>query len=69
MGPAPGSNGPMEELEGRPEHCLDLTFMYALLRFGYEFEDSREIRLGKKLAGTELRWCLGAVLELVGTVR
>jgi len=56
----------MEELEGRPEYCLDLTFMYALLRFGYEFEDSREVRLGKQLAGTELGWCLGAVLELVG---
>jgi guanosine-diphosphatase len=56
----------MEELEGRPEYCLDLTFMYALLRLGYEFDDGREVQLEKKIGGTELGWCLGAVLELVG---
>jgi guanosine-diphosphatase len=56
----------LEELEGRPEYCLDLTFMYALLRMGYEFDDGRQVRIEKKVAGTELGWCLGATIELVG---
>ncbi|KAF8342445.1 nucleoside phosphatase family-domain-containing protein [Amanita rubescens] len=56
----------MSELEDRPEWCLDLTFMYTLLRLGYEFEDDREIKLGKKIRGTELGWCLGATIEMVG---
>ncbi|KAF8625615.1 hypothetical protein AX17_006801 [Amanita inopinata Kibby_2008] len=56
----------MKELEDRPEWCLDLTFMYTLLRLGYEFEDGREVRLGKKIRGTELGWCLGATIAMVG---
>jgi guanosine-diphosphatase len=56
----------MEELEGRPEWCLDLTFMHALLRMGYEFGDEREVMIGKKIDGTELGWCLGATIAMVG---
>ncbi|KAI0736244.1 nucleoside phosphatase family-domain-containing protein [Fomitopsis betulina] len=56
----------MEELEGRPEWCLDLTFMHALLRLGYELDGAREVQVGKKIEGTELGWCLGATLALVG---
>ena len=56
----------MEELEDRPEYCLDLTFMHALLRLGYEFGDSREVTIGKKIEGTELGWCLGATIAMVG---
>jgi len=56
----------MEELAGRPEWCLDLTFMYGLLRLGYEFEDAREVVVEKKVADTELGWCLGATLAMVG---
>ncbi|KIM29918.1 hypothetical protein M408DRAFT_303860 [Serendipita vermifera MAFF 305830] len=56
----------MEELRGRPEYCLDLSFMYALLRLGYEFGADRGVRIGKKVKGTELGWCLGATLGLVG---
>ncbi|KAF9054767.1 nucleoside phosphatase family-domain-containing protein [Panaeolus papilionaceus] len=57
----------LEELEGRPEWCLDMTFMHALLRLGYEFGDERKVRVGKQVEGTELGWCLGAaiILELV----
>ncbi|KAJ7738331.1 nucleoside phosphatase family-domain-containing protein [Mycena metata] len=58
----------MDELEGRPEWCLDLTFMYGLLRTGYEFDGDREVMFGKKIAGTELGWCLGAGIKLVGGV-
>lgn len=56
----------MNELKGRPEWCLDLTFMYTLLRMGYEFEDEREVMIGKKIDGTELGWCLGATIAMVG---
>ncbi|KAF7299581.1 hypothetical protein HMN09_00963400 [Mycena chlorophos] len=58
----------MAELEERPEWCLDLTFMHRLLRQGYEFDGSREVMFGKKIAGTELGWCLGAGFKLVGGV-
>jgi guanosine-diphosphatase len=56
----------MKELEDRPEWCLDVTFMHALLRLGYEFQDSREVKIGKKIGGTELGWCLGATIAMVG---
>ncbi|EAU86353.2 guanosine-diphosphatase [Coprinopsis cinerea okayama7 len=59
----------MEELEGRPEWCLDLTFMHGLLKWGYEFEEGRRVELGKSVGGTELGWCLGATLGLVGEGR
>lgn len=39
----------MEELRDRPEYCLDLSFMYALLRLGYEFGGDRGVRIGKKV--------------------
>ncbi|KAK7000492.1 nucleoside phosphatase family-domain-containing protein [Favolaschia claudopus] len=58
----------MKELEDRPEWCLDLTFQHALLRTGYEFDGDREVMFGKKIAGTELGWCLGAGIKLVGGV-
>ncbi|EIN12644.1 hypothetical protein PUNSTDRAFT_124404 [Punctularia strigosozonata HHB-11173 SS5] len=56
----------MDELEGRPEYCLDLTFMHALLRLGYEFDAERTVTIGKQIAGTELGWCLGATIAMVG---
>jgi guanosine-diphosphatase len=56
----------MEELEQRPDWCLDLTFLHALLGLGYEFADSRDVELGKRIDGTELGWCLGATLAMVG---
>ena len=55
-----GVPGAMEELRGRPEHCLDLTFMVALLHTGYEMPIDREVKIAKKLKGNELGWCLGA---------
>ena len=56
----------MRELEGRPEWCLDLTFLHTLLRLGYEFADEREVALGKQVEGTELGWALGAGIAIVG---
>jgi len=56
----------MEELHGRPEYCLDLSFMYTLLRLGYEFDDNRLVTIAKQIDNTELGWALGAGIALVG---
>lgn len=56
----------MDDLVGRPEWCLDMTFMHALLRLGYEFKDDRTVEIGKQIQGTELGWCLGATIAMVG---
>jgi guanosine-diphosphatase len=52
--------GAVEELKGRPESCLDLNFMFALLHTGYEMPMEREVKIAKKIKGNELGWCLGA---------
>jgi guanosine-diphosphatase len=52
--------GAMDELRGRPESCLDLNFMFALLHLGYEMPIDREVKIAKKIKGNELGWCLGA---------
>ena len=49
-----------DELKGRPEQCLDLNFMMALLHTGYEMPIDREVKIAKKIKGNELGWCLGA---------
>jgi guanosine-diphosphatase len=48
------------ELQDRPEWCLDLNFMMALLHTGYEMPIDREVKIAKKIKGNELGWCLGA---------
>lgn len=60
-----GNTNALEELEGRPEYCLDLTFMNALLSLGYELHDDRDLLVEKKIKGVELGWALGAGLALV----
>ncbi|KAF5008084.1 hypothetical protein FDECE_5610 [Fusarium decemcellulare] len=57
--------GAMEELEDRPDHCLDLNFMMALLHSGYDMPIEREVKIAKKIKGNELGWCLGASLPLL----
>lgn len=57
--------GAIDELEGRPEWCLDLSFMLALLHTGYEMPIDREVKIAKKIKGNELGWCLGASLPLL----
>ncbi|KAH8599730.1 guanosine-diphosphatase-like protein [Bisporella sp. PMI_857] len=57
--------GALDELEHRPEHCLDLNFMMALLHTGYEFPIDREVKIAKKIKNNELGWCLGASLPLL----
>lgn len=59
------TEGALEELRGRPEHCLDLNFMLALLHTGYELPIDRELNIAKKIHDNELGWCLGASLPLL----
>lgn len=60
-----GIKGAITDLEDRPEWCLDLNFMLALLHTGYEMPMEREVRIAKKIRGNELGWCLGASLPLL----
>lgn len=39
----------MDQLEDRPEYCLDLTYMHALLKLGYEFQSDRVVEIGKQV--------------------
>lgn len=55
-----GVEGAMAELKDRPEWCLDLNFMTALLHTGYEMPIDREVKIAKKIKGNEVGWCLGA---------
>lgn len=50
----------IEELNDRPEWCLDLSFMMALLHTGYEMPIDREVKVVKKIDKNEVGWCLGA---------
>ncbi|KAG8996774.1 Guanosine-diphosphatase [Tulasnella sp. JGI-2019a] len=63
--PANATKEIMAELHDRPEYCLDLTFMHALLRLGYEFGAERDVRVEKKVDDVELGWCLGAVIAML----
>jgi guanosine-diphosphatase len=53
------------DLKDRPEWCLDLSFMGALLHTGYELPMDREVKIAKQIRGKELGWCLGASLPLL----
>ncbi|KAK3059070.1 Guanosine-diphosphatase [Extremus antarcticus] len=57
--------GAVKELQDRPETCLDLNFMMALLNTGYEMPMDRQVKIAKKIRGNELGWCLGASLPLL----
>ncbi|KIW87835.1 uncharacterized protein Z519_11419 [Cladophialophora bantiana CBS 173.52] len=60
-----GIEGALDDLRERPEWCLDLNFMSALLHTGYEMPIDREVKIAKKIKGNELGWCLGASLPLL----
>ena len=62
-----GVKGAIQELQDRPEYCLDLSFISSLLHHGYEMPLDRRLKTAKKLGGNELGWCLGASLPLLDT--
>ncbi|KAG5294735.1 guanosine-diphosphatase [Histoplasma ohiense] len=63
-----GIEDAINELQERPEHCLDLSFMLSLLHTGYDLPLNRQVKIAKKINGNELGWCLGASLPLLNKV-
>jgi guanosine-diphosphatase len=55
-----------DEMLDRPEWCLDLSFIYRLLSFGYEIPNDRDLTVAKKIDGVETGWCLGAAIAILG---
>uniref|UniRef100_A0A5S6QCV6 Uncharacterized protein n=1 Tax=Trichuris muris TaxID=70415 RepID=A0A5S6QCV6_TRIMR len=47
--------------------CLDLTYVYSLLKDGYKLPNRQRISLIKKLRGMETSWALGAAYHLLNT--
>ncbi|VDK46118.1 unnamed protein product [Anisakis simplex] len=45
--------------------CLDLSYIYALLRHGYGINEHKELHLVKRLRGMEMSWALGAAHDLL----
>jgi guanosine-diphosphatase len=55
----------LDELYDRPEYCLDLSFMFAMLHHGYEIPLDRELTIAKRIGKNQLGWCLGSALAMV----
>ncbi|CAL1683911.1 unnamed protein product [Lasius platythorax] len=49
----------------QPFMCLDLTFIYVLLKDGFGLEPSTRLYLYKKINGHELSWALGAAFNVL----
>lgn len=47
-----------------PEWCMDLSYIWALLKHGYGISDNRHLTISKKIEGVETGWCLGAALAM-----
>jgi len=54
-----------KETEEDPYFCLDLTYLYALLSYGYEIKTDKKIILAKKINDIETGWCLGATIQML----
>nr|CAD2191616.1 unnamed protein product [Meloidogyne enterolobii] len=51
----------------QPWQCLDLTYIYTLLHYGYGLPDDRKINLVKKIRSMEVSWALGAGFHLLNS--
>ncbi|XP_020280514.1 ectonucleoside triphosphate diphosphohydrolase 5 isoform X2 [Pseudomyrmex gracilis] len=49
----------------QPFMCLDLTFIYILLKDGFGLEPNTKLYLYKKINGHELSWALGAAFNVL----
>ncbi|KAE8585942.1 hypothetical protein XENTR_v10021507 [Xenopus tropicalis] len=58
-----------ERTEQSPTHshflCMDLTFITALLKEGFGFEDNTSLQLTKKMYDVEMSWTLGAIFHVL----
>ncbi|RKP24285.1 nucleoside phosphatase GDA1/CD39 [Syncephalis pseudoplumigaleata] len=46
-------------------YCMDMAFIYGLLRDGYEVPDTRQVHMAKKIKGFETGWCVGAAIAVL----
>ncbi|KAF9930157.1 Guanosine-diphosphatase [Linnemannia zychae] len=53
------------ELGKVAEMCMDLTYIYGLLQYGYSIPKDRMINLTKKIRDYETGWCLGASIAVL----
>lgn len=49
----------------QPFICVDLTFIYSLLRNGFGLDPSTKLHLYKKITGHELSWALGSAFGVL----
>ena len=54
-----------EELKNVTEMCMDLSYIYGLLEFGYGIPKDRTLNLAKKINDYETGWCLGASIAVL----
>ncbi|KAF9920686.1 Guanosine-diphosphatase [Modicella reniformis] len=54
-----------EELGKIAEMCMDLSYIYGLLGYGYGIPLDRKINLAKKIRNYETGWCLGASIAVL----
>ncbi|KAI7898429.1 nucleoside phosphatase GDA1/CD39 [Cokeromyces recurvatus] len=52
-------------IKNNPDYCLHLTYIYNLLKFGYDIPSDRLVRTAKKIRGAETGWCLGASIAML----
>ncbi|KAF9581069.1 Guanosine-diphosphatase [Lunasporangiospora selenospora] len=55
----------MKELRKSEEMCMDLSYIYGLLEYGYGVPKDRRVKLAKKLKGYETGWFLGASIAVL----
>jgi len=48
-----------------PYLCIDLTYVYTLLSYGYGIPEDHRIHVVKKIDEVEMGWCLGATLQML----
>ncbi|OMH85352.1 putative guanosine-diphosphatase [Zancudomyces culisetae] len=54
-------------VESSDFYCLDLTYIYTLLKHGIGVSDQRDLKTTRKINGIETGWCLGASLALLNS--
>ncbi|KAF9431587.1 Guanosine-diphosphatase, partial [Entomortierella beljakovae] len=55
----------MKQIRKSPDLCMDLSYIYGLLEYGYDVPKERKIKLAKKLKGYETGWCVGASIAVL----
>ncbi|OZJ05783.1 hypothetical protein BZG36_01293 [Bifiguratus adelaidae] len=58
----------LEALKAKPGFCMDLSYLYSLLHYGYDIPDTRVVKTAKKIKNVETGWCLGASIAMLDEV-